>query len=384
MSYAAPLNLTESRELVSTDAPAGESKLLGLEIIRFLCALTILVFHANHFTAIGDNVISLTELPLYGLLWPIYEFGKFGVQIFWCISGYIFYWKYADALAARQIAGSRFFWLRFSRLYPLHFATLLIVAGLQPIYMSLAGQAFLTTAPNLTDFVLHLGMADQWWGMRAISFNAPIWSVSAEIFVYVAFFMLLRSFGKSPWLVIGAILAALVCFWFVIGSPVLACAGYFFAGGAAAETSRLVGKKGWIDPRWGAAVLVLALLALGTMLNLRDEQRILPTFLLAIVPPILLIAAQDWRILDRWAKPIQIAGNLTYSTYLLHFPMQLGVAIVVLFAGITLPVGEPWFLLAYLTLSLLLGRIIFVRFELPAQNLIRRFAFSRNRKVPAA
>jgi peptidoglycan/LPS O-acetylase OafA/YrhL len=360
------------------------SKLLGLEIVRFLCALTILVFHANHFTAIGDNVISLTELPLYSLLWPIYEFGKFGVQIFWCISGYIFYWKYADVLAARQIDGSRFFWLRFSRLYPLHFATLLIVAALQPIYMSLAGHAFLTTAPNLTDFVLHLGMADQWWGMRDISFNAPIWSVSAEIFVYVAFFMLLRSFGKSPWLVVGAILAALACFWFMIGSPALACAGYFFAGGAAAEASRLVGRKGSIDLRWGAALLVLALFALGTTLDLRDEQRILPTFLLAIVPPILLLAAQDWPILDRWEKSIQVAGNLTYSTYLLHFPMQLAFAIVVLFAGITLPVGEVWFLLAYLRVTLELGRIGFVRFELPAQNLIRRLAFSQAPKAAAA
>ena len=186
------------------DQSGGRSKLLGLELIRFTCAMTVLVWHYHHFAMIGDGSAMLRpHEPLYALLWPLYDFGLFGVQVFWCISGFIFYWNYADAIAARRIEPKRFFWLRFSRLYPLHFATLLIVAGLQPLYAALAGQPFIFKDGSAVNFLLHLGLADQWTGPRPLSFNGPIWSVSAEVFVYVAFFLLLRTFGRARWLIFG-------------------------------------------------------------------------------------------------------------------------------------------------------------------------------------
>ena len=81
--------------------------------------------------------------------------------------------------------------------------------------------------------------------------------------------------------------------------------------------------------------------------------------------------AQDFRWLEHWQASVRAAGNLTYSTYLIHFPLQLGVAIVALAFNITLPIGEAWFLLAYLAASIVVGRIVFVRFEAPVQDLIR-------------
>ena len=51
--------------------------------------------------------------------------------------------------------------------------------------------------------------------------------------------------------------------------------------------------------------------------------------------------------------------------------MQLIVAIAALAGGIALPVGEAWFLFAYLAAAILIGRIVFVRFEAPMQALIR-------------
>ena len=79
-------------------------KLLGLEVIRFTCAMAVLVWHYHHFAMIGDGAaMTRPHAPLGTLLWPFYHFGLFGVQIFWCISGFIFYWKYADAIAERRI-----------------------------------------------------------------------------------------------------------------------------------------------------------------------------------------------------------------------------------------------------------------------------------------
>ena len=370
----------------STEAGVRTSKLLGLELVRFACAMTVLVWHYQHFAMAGDGAaMKQPHEPLGMLLWPLYEYGLFGVQVFWCISGFIFFWKYGDAIAARRVEAKRFFWLRFSRLYPLHFATLLIVAALQPIYVALAGQAFVYPDNGPLNFLLQLGLADQWAGPRQYSFNGPIWSVSAEVFVYVLFFMLLRAFGKSPWLILGAVGLAVASLWSGINSPSLMCAGYFFAGGAAAEwmhserARRRPGEAMALALAWVAVAVAVAMVT-----GLDRSSPIMAIWLLAICPPLLFIAARDLPALDRWKAPIQAAGNLTYSTYLVHFPLQLIVAIGALAGRFALPVDRAWFLLAYLAVTIILGRIVFVRFEAPVQKLIRAATLTRTGERAAA
>lgn len=359
---------------VAQVADGGErsSKLLGLEILRFVCAMAVLVWHYHHFAHVGDGSGMLRpHEPLAFILYPFYHFGLFGVQIFWAISGFIFYWKYGAALAARMVEPKRFFWLRFSRLYPLHLVTLLAVAALQPIYRGLSGEPFMF-GNGLTDFLLHLAMADQWAGPRPMTFNGPIWSVSTEILVYVAFFMLLRTFGKSPWVIVGAVTASLASIWSGAISPAVVCAGYFFIGGAAAEWVAHDRRSGRSTQGQTVAIAALAGLTLVPIfIVLPAHETVLTTWLLAVCPPLLFLAAQNFRWLERWQATVRAAGNLTYSTYLIHFPLQLGVAIVAVALNLTLPVGEAWFLLAYLAASIVFGRIVFVRFEAPVQDLIR-------------
>jgi peptidoglycan/LPS O-acetylase OafA/YrhL len=374
-----------SEARVSGSEPGG-AKLLGLEVIRFTCAMAVLVWHYRHFAMIGDGgAMFRPHEPLGGLLWPFYHFGLFGVQIFWCVSGFIFYFKYAAAIAERRCAPRRYFWLRLSRLYPLHFATLLIVAALQPLYVALAGQPFVFKDISATSFLLQLGMADQWGGPRPMSFNGPIWSVSAEVFVYVGFFAALRCFGVARWLIAAAVGAGLASIWSGATSPALICAGYFFAGGAAAQWMRHAQGRGRMAEARRTAMALLVAVGVGAMLvDASEPERILPTLIMAGCPPLLLIAAQDWRLLDRWPRLIQAAGNLTYSTYLIHFPIQLGVAIVALAGGIALPVGEAWFLIAYLAAAIVLGRVIFERFEAPMQQWIRAATLRPEREQAAA
>jgi peptidoglycan/LPS O-acetylase OafA/YrhL len=69
-------------------------KLLGLEALRFLTAFAILVFHYRHFAFVADEPVGLVaeRLPFYGFLHVFHNSGAFGVWIFWCISGFIFFW----------------------------------------------------------------------------------------------------------------------------------------------------------------------------------------------------------------------------------------------------------------------------------------------------
>ena len=360
-------------ERASIGSDGRTSKLLGLELVRFACAITVLVWHYQHFAMAGTGAApQQPHEPLRLLLWPLYHFGLFGVQIFWCISGFIFYWKYSGAIAARLVEPKRFFWLRFSRLYPLHFATLLIVAALQPIYVALAGEPFVYQDNGTANFLRQLAVADQWVGPRDYSFNGPIWSVSAEVFVYVLFFTLLRSFGKSRLLILAAVALSLSSLWSGHTSPTLICGGYFFAGGAAAEWMN--SERSRSRPREAFALAlawIAAMIAVAAITGLDRTSPVMPTWLMAICPPFLFLAARELPGLNRWQGAIQAAGNLTYSTYLIHFPLQLAMAIAALAGGFALPLDQPWFLLAYLGATIVLGRIVFVRFEAPVQRIIR-------------
>ena len=104
-------------------------KLLGLEVVRFFSAFAVLVWHYQHFFFMADNPKDFIreQQPLYFLFSLFYDYGFYGVKVFWYISGFIFFWKYRETISSKSITYKKFFVLRFSRLYPLHFFTLMLV-----------------------------------------------------------------------------------------------------------------------------------------------------------------------------------------------------------------------------------------------------------------
>jgi peptidoglycan/LPS O-acetylase OafA/YrhL len=82
--------------------------------------------------------------------------------------------------------------------------------------------------------------------------------------------------------------------------------------------------------------------------------------------------------MPRWAQAaIEAAGNMTYSSYLLHFPIQLVMMTGFAVAGRPVPVYSGALLAVYLLTTLLLSYVTFRYFEAPAQRFIRT-AFRRD------
>ena len=222
------------------DAISKRHELSGIEFFRFFCAFAILVYHYHHFFLIGEYNSAVAEQlwdrqPFYAVMALLYDRGALAVQVFWVISGFIFYWHYADQIQTKSIRFFEFGMRRFSRLYPLHFATLLLVALEQYIYFSHHGSTFIDQPGTLSEFVSHLLFASNWFYWQPFSFNSAIWSVSAEILIYLAFFLVVAVFGKS----IIASGAACFCFLFLslhyrdsfqISRGVITCGMFFFAG----------------------------------------------------------------------------------------------------------------------------------------------------------
>lgn len=313
------------------------NRLYGIELLRFVCALVIVLWHYQHFFLVTDVNNGLIDgyvpsrLPGFELLSIPYTAGGHAVEAFWLISGFIFFWKYADSITSRMVSWQSFFVFRFSRLYPLHIATLLLVATLQYVYYQVHGFHPVYPLVDSYHFVLNLFMASGWGLEQDFSFNGPIWSVSAEEIIYASFFVLAFRFQLGVW---RALVLALGCYvgmrglqWagIRVGAAVMMCGSYYFLGGA-------------IERIW-------------TMLPASVRNR-------------------DW---FAWMGPTpQFLGNLTYSSYLLHFPIMLLFLLVSDGMGWSREIYYDWRVwLAYLITVFASSRLVYVRIERPAQSALR-------------
>src|SRR5580658_3689119 len=131
--------------------------------------------------------------PLYWLFKPLYEQGWIAVDLFFALSGFVFFWLYGEAIRERRMGPARFALLRFSRLYPLHFVTLIAAAVLQTFFFRATGKFFIFNANDWQHFLPSLFLTQQWLPPTIDqSFNGPAWSVSIETMLYGAFFIFCR------------------------------------------------------------------------------------------------------------------------------------------------------------------------------------------------
>ena len=207
----------------------NRDRLHSLDAARGLAALSVVVWHWQHmYWMDGFAEVDRDSQPFYAILKPLYEAGFIGVDFFFVLSGFIFYWLYSAAVARGQVSALRFSLARFSRLYPLHLITLLLVVALQAVRPA----DFVYPADSWADFAKQLLLVQSWTGIQdGSTFNGPAWSISVEVFLYVVFWLICRMrWGSSLYacLALGAFGAAVAFFSPTIGQAI----GGFFLGGA--------------------------------------------------------------------------------------------------------------------------------------------------------
>src|SRR5436853_7347798 len=116
----------------------------GLDAIRGLAALGVLLSHYKaHFNAV----------PLYPVFFPFYWGGGYLVDVFFVLSGFLL-----GRLYRTEAQWRGFLFKRVVRLFPLHWATLVVVTLLQRAYVARTGIPFVFRADDVRVFVLNLGL----------------------------------------------------------------------------------------------------------------------------------------------------------------------------------------------------------------------------------
>jgi peptidoglycan/LPS O-acetylase OafA/YrhL len=346
-----------------------EDRLIGVEILRFLSAFAVLCWHYQLFSYTTDKPTVITQnQPFYDLFWPLYHHGYYGVQIFWFISGFIFFWKYGEAIRNYKVSAWSFTLARFSRLYPLHFATLVIVAFLQLQYATDHGFYFVYQWNDMWHLLLQLGMASHWGLQSGYSFNGPIWSVSVEVLTYVFFFLSARYLRATTAPAACAVIAMAAIVNYAIPSVFLVCLMCFYIGGlmarlyaAGAQNRRICARAEVVALCAVAAASICAYMGIGANKTVYIGM-----------PALIYLCAQHVKSSKGWVNEgLSTAGNVTYSSYLLHFPIQLAIANVYAKLGQPIPYYQPLFFVVFMAATLLLSVLSYRHFEMPAQRILR-------------
>lgn len=352
-----------------------QNKLLGLEVLRFLTACIVVFAHYHFLCDIGSlNSSAASIYPFYKPLLFVYYLSNWPVRIFWCISGFIFFWKYQSLIANNGVCFKDFFISRFARLYPLHFLTLIIVAVGQSIYFKMTGFHYLNDVRyTVPYFVSHLFMASNRVS-NGDSFNWPIWSVCLEVSVYLLFFAVTRYATRSVLFNFFVVALFLFVRWAmpgVIFMVLFECLLFFYIGGIAAILKRHLAHTVFF---WS---MLLGVVLIPFFFWLKKDSLTSDTMYLfwcLWLPFLLFCAAQNFDVPAYVRKIIETLGNMTYASYLIHIPLQLMAAIICYHWKIILPLHHPLSLIAYFAIVLFFSYITYRYFEFPLKEIIKRRA----------
>ncbi len=372
------------------------SRLYSIDALRGVAALAIVLWHWQHFYAVSGTWAAgwnRIDQPFYPFLKPLYDQGWAAVDLFFAVSGFVFYWLYLEPVARREIGTGKFALQRFSRLYPIYLVTLLVATALQLLFHRATGNWFIFDANDWHHFIASLFLVQNWLPPdESQSFNGPAWAVSIEVLLYVIFFAGARLRLRGPLPALVMVLAGVVLFpWegqisrgitdFFMGGLVFYATSQIVRHARARMLARIVAAAAILA--WTAAVVEIYLGPIQLLFRhapaplaqafAANEYRVfLFAYILVICPLTLAALALHEELFGGPYARLAFLGDISYSTYMVHFPMQLTLALLALHFG-----WKPADFMSGLTMILfyggmiLLGALSYRYFERPMQALIR-------------
>lgn len=352
----------------------------SLDGLRGFAALGVVVWHYQHFKS----------HPFQQSLLFFHNHGHLLVYLFFSLSGFIFFWKYWQTVSDRLISLKKFFFLRATRLYPIHLATLLFVGAAQLFLSRYHNEQFIYSQNDFVHFILNLFLASGvgWFGF---SFNMPIWSVSIDFFLYLIFFGCAFLLGKRRFL---ATLIMIFVGWQLIthnfqthvihpfvGRGLLS----FFVGGIAFQAFHILKSKNHkvrISGMWiiGAVTILFWVYLFWFTYRYPEDHQTDWYFRSALIgfPATILFLAlfEAEKFFHTIFKKLSYFGDISYSVYLLQFPVQLFLYCISKYIPINF--AQEGIFLLYFTILILTSHASYKWLEIPAQQYLRSHFVSAN------
>jgi peptidoglycan/LPS O-acetylase OafA/YrhL len=355
--------------VISTAARADHSaRVVELDVLRGLAALSVLLFH--YLTRFGE-LHRDAQHPAIG--WSL---GSYGMQFFFMISGFVICMTLERTRRSLDFVVSRF-----SRLYPVYWASIIVTTAVVWTF-GLPGLEV-----PLRDTIANLTMVQTMLGFQSV--DGVYWSLLVELKFYIVMLVIFAC-GLLPtlrWLVLAWIpLAFAVNHAYAFTSyghtlPIKALHGlmisdwmHLFAIGIVMYQRKKTGRFHWVD----CAIIGLCLIneyqhrlihMYDRIPGAPDEPPIGPagSMLLVGALSVVLYALAAGRL--RWlnARPLLFLGAISYPLYLVH--QHVGFVVLREFGQLGWDVH--WGILVATIVAIVLASILHSLVEMPAMNAIR-------------
>lgn len=369
-------------------AVASSGRIHELDALRGIAAMGVVFWHYGvHFDA----------YPLDALLHPFYNAGFLLVDFFFVLSGYVIaraYWR-----DSRQGHPYRNIWARIARLYPLHLLTLLVTVLLVASLPDGANDpAFNQPTDNLKHLMLNLTLLNQIGLQDGWSFNTPAWSISTEFVVNVIFLAFITLTIKTKALMIGV--AGIALAGLVILHPgiqgnlafgfldvnLLRC---FLGFGAGVVVYLLLhrlrcGQRIAAHPRTASAlgigsILAMLCLLIGSGRHPPTWHYLVSIFITMGCVTFVPLGPLSQKLLRR--PSLVFLGDISYSTYLIHYPVQLALYCLSQYGLLSLDYQSPAVLVLFCAVVIGISALTQKYVELPAQRCLLDYASRRTQLV---
>jgi peptidoglycan/LPS O-acetylase OafA/YrhL len=176
---------------------AGRDHLPALTGLRFVLALWVILHHLT-----GPGMMLEAQVhALPSFLYALIRGGYLAVTTFFVLSGFVLARSYAGTEWTRG-ALLRYGAGRFARIYPVYALSLLVVTPF------IAEDLVPAKAPLVA---AHGLLLQGWLGHIPVSWNTPAWSLSCEIFFYLAFPLAAVFISRANWINTLSVAAAACC-----------------------------------------------------------------------------------------------------------------------------------------------------------------------------
>lgn len=259
----------------------------------------------------------------------LYKEGFVGVSFFFVLSGFIIAYNYQHKIEQKEVSRRQFWIARFARVYPLHFATLLLSLLTGGYLLAINWDTVLRFCSQL--FLLHpfVPKMDYFF-----SFNSPSWSLGCEQLFYFLFPFLALWVNNTRRLLGILITIGILFTWGMYFTPEEQIRAYWYVNPLTRLPDFLVGMllfklfdkstKTWSTNRAtgyeiGAILLFAAFYYLGSSGLLPKVYRY-SVYYWTPVSLILYVFAMNKGIISRFLsnKYLVIGGDISYSIYLIH------------------------------------------------------------------
>jgi peptidoglycan/LPS O-acetylase OafA/YrhL len=352
-------------------APADpRADLPALTGIRGLAAWFVVLYHIR----LG----AVPHLPA----WANFALSKgyLAVDLFFMLSGFVLWLNYSGRLRRDGMkAVPKYLARRVARVWPLH----LFILGLTVIFAAVVA-ATGELNPNhypWAELPLHVLLIHNWGFTSALTWNDPSWSISGEAAAYLLFPLIVMAAdwrSRSPAWAIAALLLLVVLLSAIMGwnGATILDRDIPRFGLLRAATEFTMGTilcalwQRWCSRPRPAAFLAGALVAGALLLaftTAAPETLVVPLFLAGLLLAIALTA--DHPLNPLASRPVHYLGEISYSTYLVHFLLYILFKLIFVADPANVPLG---LIGLFLLLTLLASVALYHGVERPAQRALNR------------